>query len=88
MKALLSCRICRPLAAGEIHPWTRPCQSQTSLKLEQVGQLRREGGWTLAQVSGMDKELQTSSSHHFSLERERDVAEKLLSPRYKKPLSG
>lgn len=56
MKALLSCRTCRPLATGEIPPWTRPCQSQMSLKPEQMGELRSEGGRTLAQVSGTDEE--------------------------------
>lgn len=56
VKALLSCRTCRPLAAGEIHPWTRPCQSQMSLKPEQMGELQSEGRWTLAQVSGTDEE--------------------------------
>lgn len=54
MKVLLSCRTSRPLAAGEIHPWTRLYLSQMSLKPEQIGELRGEGGWMLAQVSGTD----------------------------------
>lgn len=42
----------------------------------------------LPRSAAQTRSLRTSSSHHFSLERELNVVEKLLSPRCKKPLSG
>lgn len=59
VKALLSCRIRRLL--DDAHPWTRPYQTPTNSKPEQMAELQSESG-TLVWVSSMDGEPAPTTS--------------------------